>query len=799
MTCGSAVSLDVWVSGDHCSSVSPPPEGAHSGYRCPLSDEHRLVLAGVAEASSRQISMLWSAGTGASVVRQRLDAVAPLAGPDGVVVEGSWTRTRTATVRCTAPAARTVTLTATAGTGEDAVSHVSVVSVGCAVQGSITGLDDTSGSGTGTVTVSDGFTVTPAAAQCMPTASVGTAGVAGGAGGQRTASVRIDAVAGSEVSAVVSVDCTPPGHAPVRASATFVAVYADGCDSPLGVLGDGVTERSGTIATSTRCRSPQRWTDGGTATAYYARRHSFELTNPATVTIDLESASSNSRRLDTYVLLQQGRRQDGTGAVLARNDDRAPGDYDSRVSNSKLAPGVYTIEATTYGSYRTGSYDLTVTVQLEVLISGLSGSTRVGTGTATDHFTVVPADASCIPTSGTVTEGDDGQRTLSADLTALGDTDVTVECSYTGYTDSSATSTLTALAAVSDVEVRADSGGTCSEFSGTLDAGVDQEYVCTMTRGDTLAVTADATGPSARLSLGWTAATGVAAVGGTQSFGAAVDAGSVRFTHTATAGITCTASADVTLTVSRDSTVEHTTVLSITCVPPRGDHELCAGRPRRGGGYVGQLRRRSCDCGLLCFECVGHYGCAVCGRQRHEPHRERVHDRYRPARHRDRMPKHRLCDRCRVCGVRGASRVGVCFPVGNARARHPHCVGHLEHHELCHREPRSRLVGHVLCASAHVHARHLRVGQHRRGSHRDGHERARHLCGAARRTRIRRPGRGAATTTAAPATTPDCRQCSSRRADTRSRPPPPLRKPPAATGSSWGPISRLSQTTCPPL
>ena len=256
-------------------------------------------------------------------------------------------------MQCTAAATRTVTLAATVGTGDNAVTHVSAVSIECAQQGSITGLEDASGSGTATVTVSDGFTVTPAAAQCTPTATMGTATASAGAGGERTASAAIAAVAGRVVSSVVSVDCTPP----VIASATFAAVYADGCDSTLGVLADGVTERSGTIATTTRCRSPQRRTDGGTATAYYARRHSFELTNPATVTIDLGNASSNSSRLDTYVLLQQGRSQDGTGLVLGRDDDSGPR-LDSRIAGSEFAPGLYTIEATTYGSFRTGNYDL---------------------------------------------------------------------------------------------------------------------------------------------------------------------------------------------------------------------------------------------------------------------------------------------------------------------------------------------------------------------------------------------------------------------------------------------------------
>ncbi len=79
--------------------------------------------------------------------------------------------------------------------------------------------------------------------------------------------------------------------------------------------------------------------------------------------IDLASAATNTSRLDTYLLLLEGRSGDGTGAVLGRNDDVGSGHgthrYNSRLSGVELAPGDYTIEATTYGSRRTGDYTLT--------------------------------------------------------------------------------------------------------------------------------------------------------------------------------------------------------------------------------------------------------------------------------------------------------------------------------------------------------------------------------------------------------------------------------------------------------
>ena len=508
--------------------------------------------------------MGWSAGPGLRVVSHSADAVVPLTGPDGSIA-GRWSRTAAAAVGCTATAVRTLTLAVTAGRGDDAVVHTSSVSVDCQEQGTISGLADTAEAGTGTVTVSDAFAVAPVWARCTASSTAGTATVAEGAGGERTLSVGLAVAPGSDASASVSVECTPPGHAPVTATATFAAAYGDRCDSPLGLLAGPVTSRSGTIAADAMCTSPQRTTSSA---VYYALRHSFELANRAVVTIDLEETSSISTTLDTYVLLLEGSGGGGAGTVLGRNDDRVSGETDSRIADKTLAPGRYTIEATTYAARRTGRYTLTVTAQLEVLIEGLDGNSIIGTGTAVDYFTVIPAGATCTPSTGTVTDSGDGRRTLSVSLTALGDTEVTVDCSFAGYRTATAASTLTALTPVSDVSVDATAEGTCTKFSGTLDAGVDSKYTCTMTRGGRMTLRADATGPSAQMTLGWTAAVGVGVLDEAGDLDIWVVNDAVVFSQAGTGTVSCAAGGDIALTVSIDEVVQHSTVVSVTCVPP---------------------------------------------------------------------------------------------------------------------------------------------------------------------------------------------------------------------------------------
>ncbi len=154
----------------------------------------------------------------------------------------------------------------------------------------------------------------------------------------------------------------------------------------MGTLAVGTTTRSGTIAAVSGCTSPQRFSDGGTSTSRYARRHTFTVASPLRVQIDLASAAANTSRLDTYLLLLEGHSSDGTGTVLGRNDDVGSGHgthrHNSRLSAVELAPGHYTIEATTYGSRRTGDYTLTV---VAVGGAGAACTDDLGTLTAGRH------------------------------------------------------------------------------------------------------------------------------------------------------------------------------------------------------------------------------------------------------------------------------------------------------------------------------------------------------------------------------------------------------------------------------
>ena len=85
----------------------------------------------------------------------------------------------------------------------------------------------------------------------------------------------------------------------------------------------------------------------------YARFYTFTLDAESDVTIDLSSDE------DTFLYLRTGTSTDGS--PIHENDDRATGDYDSRIAES-LGAGTYTIEATTYAAGTTGSFTLTVTI-----------------------------------------------------------------------------------------------------------------------------------------------------------------------------------------------------------------------------------------------------------------------------------------------------------------------------------------------------------------------------------------------------------------------------------------------------
>ncbi len=146
----------------------------------------------------------------------------------------------------------------------------------------------------------------------------------------------------------------------------------------------------------------------------YARFFTFSLDNQAAVRIDLESS------WDTYMFLRSGLGRDGQ--ELHQDDESGDG-YNSRISEM-LAPGDYTIEATTYGRAKTGAFTLSVV--------GLPDQTPPAAG---PEISITPgAD---------ITEGGDATFTVTATPSPTADLDVTVEVTQSGDYASTGPQTVT--------------------------------------------------------------------------------------------------------------------------------------------------------------------------------------------------------------------------------------------------------------------------------------------------------------------------------------------------------------------
>ena len=120
---------------------------------------------------------------------------------------------------------------------------------------------------------------------------------------------------------------------------------ANACVNPLGVI-SGQHSKQGTWDSS--CLSQRNGSK-------YARFYTFTLDNRSDVTIDLTSST------DTYLYLMSGHGKNGVALYENDDIDTAAQNYNSRISE-KLAPGDYTIEATTYGSRKIGSFNLSIDV-----------------------------------------------------------------------------------------------------------------------------------------------------------------------------------------------------------------------------------------------------------------------------------------------------------------------------------------------------------------------------------------------------------------------------------------------------
>ena len=128
----------------------------------------------------------------------------------------------------------------------------------------------------------------------------------------------------------------------IATGSTGAAPPASGdCFQDIGTLTRSVT-RTGSWTGA--CGSTHR--DGR-----YARFYAFTLDTQTAVQIDLTSSE------DTYLYLLSGSDSDGT--VIAENDDATGQGTNSRITET-LASGTYTVEATTYGSGTTGSFNLSM-------------------------------------------------------------------------------------------------------------------------------------------------------------------------------------------------------------------------------------------------------------------------------------------------------------------------------------------------------------------------------------------------------------------------------------------------------
>ena len=128
----------------------------------------------------------------------------------------------------------------------------------------------------------------------------------------------------------------------IATGSTGAAPPASGdCFQDIGTLRGSVT-RTGSWTGA--CGSTHR--DGK-----YARFYAFTLDTQTAVQIDLTSSE------DTYLYLLRGSDSDGT--VVAENDDATGQGTNSRITET-LASGTYTVEATTYGSGTTGSFNLSI-------------------------------------------------------------------------------------------------------------------------------------------------------------------------------------------------------------------------------------------------------------------------------------------------------------------------------------------------------------------------------------------------------------------------------------------------------
>ena len=597
--------------------------GFDKAYRCTMTRGDSLEVSVTADANTTGAAIGWTAGTGVTVSAGVSRPAVQTSSPDGAV--SLWQRTRTAAIGCTATGTATITVTL-----PDAADYTARISIACEAPSAIviSGLGDAQARGDATVSVPGSFEVSPGTASCTASALPGSAST-GGEGNSRT----VTAAVASGTSATVTVTCSQAPLPAGTATALFTAAPADGCNTPLGVLPEGVTTASGTVAADAACTTAHRYRTASRRT-YYARRHTFSLDAAASVTIDLADADTDAESLDTYlVLLARG--DAGAVARLDADDDSGAAAGDSRLADSGLAAGGYTIVATSFGPGRTGAYTLSVDVayDAEVQIAGLDSTARVGDVDVTDTFTVTPAAATCTAESSvgtaTVAPLTGATRTVTLPMTAPASATVTVACRAADHADGIARAIFAVTEPAEVASVTLTSGGACTAAPGGLPDGIDQAFGCTLDEGDPVTVNVTAVANHAAIAMGW-ATSGNDVVATPATVPAATSRPDGDWQTTAAADLSCTADGTATLTVTAGSGTD-TDIRPHPAhgdVPDPGEHRgprrrhRARQRHRCGGRHV---HRRSRHGAMLCFA----------GGHRHRGHRHppgTAHPHRQPAR-----------------------------------------------------------------------------------------------------------------------------------------------------------------------
>ena len=204
-------------------------------------------------------------------------------------------------------------------------------------------------------------------------------------------------------------------------------------------------------------------------------------------------------------MLLEGHSADGSGTRLAYNDDVGSGHgthrLNSRLSGIELDAGSYTIEASTYGTKKTGDYDLAVSA---VTVNGLGTQMHVVQNEETrfvfdyapaDAVLSVPADRLSAGVTAALTHGG-GSATLTITAASTGTYTANINLAIPETATAAATrgtrsiTTRTATAAHAPVDI--ENGGTvCTSAQTVVIAG---SSVCVSSAGPSVTIRKPADG-----------------------------------------------------------------------------------------------------------------------------------------------------------------------------------------------------------------------------------------------------------------------------------------------------------------